>query len=103
MPDTPAALCGAIRVGDRILAVNGKSIVGADYQRLGFPQFLLYLDGFIFLCITLGAFQSLKLVYSKTKKLFPENQANQVLDFRQNCICLRKLNVRAVGYLKANL
>ncbi|GFS14005.1 Ras suppressor protein 1 [Elysia marginata] len=32
LPDTPAALCGAIRVGDRILAVNGKSIVGADYQ-----------------------------------------------------------------------
>ncbi|GFN78407.1 rap GTPase interactor [Plakobranchus ocellatus] len=32
LPDTPAALCGAIRVGDRILAVNGKSIIGADYQ-----------------------------------------------------------------------
>ena len=39
LPDTPAALCGAIRVGDRILAVNGKSIVGTDYQRLGMTSF----------------------------------------------------------------
>ncbi|XP_076444119.1 uncharacterized protein LOC143282356 [Babylonia areolata] len=32
LPGTPAALCGHIRVGDRILAVNGRSIVGADYN-----------------------------------------------------------------------
>ena len=33
LSDSPAALCGCIRVGDRILAVNGRSIVGADYLR----------------------------------------------------------------------
>ncbi|XP_076458329.1 ras-associating and dilute domain-containing protein-like [Babylonia areolata] len=32
MAGTPAALCGHIRVGDRILAVNGRSIVGSDYN-----------------------------------------------------------------------
>ncbi|KAL8588057.1 hypothetical protein ACOMHN_012095 [Nucella lapillus] len=30
VPGTPAVLCGHIRVGDRILAVNGRSIIGAD-------------------------------------------------------------------------
>lgn len=35
LPDTPAALCGRIRVGDQIVAVNGKSIIGSDYDRYG--------------------------------------------------------------------
>ena len=33
LSNSPAAMCGCIRVGDRILAVNGKTIVGADYLR----------------------------------------------------------------------
>ncbi|XP_060076128.1 ras-associating and dilute domain-containing protein-like [Ylistrum balloti] len=32
LPDSPAALSGSLHVGDRLLCVNGKSIVGADYQ-----------------------------------------------------------------------
>ena len=44
LPGTPAALCGHIRVGDRILAVNGRSIVGADYNR--FVKFYIH-DVFI--------------------------------------------------------
>lgn len=28
---------GRLRLGDRILAVNGTSLVGADYQRYVFP------------------------------------------------------------------
>lgn len=31
---SPAEELGQISVGDRLLCVNGKSIVGADYQRL---------------------------------------------------------------------
>lgn len=30
---SPAEELGQISVGDRLLCVNGKSIVGADYQR----------------------------------------------------------------------
>jgi C-terminal processing protease CtpA/Prc len=33
LPGSPAAENGKIQVGDRLLCVNGKSIVGADYQR----------------------------------------------------------------------
>lgn len=32
LPGSPAAEIGKIQVGDRLLCVNGKSIVGADYQ-----------------------------------------------------------------------
>ncbi|KAI7797223.1 putative ras-associating and dilute domain-containing protein-like [Triplophysa rosa] len=32
MPDSPAALSQRLKVGDRILAVNGLSLVGVDYQ-----------------------------------------------------------------------
>ncbi|XP_030645942.1 ras-associating and dilute domain-containing protein-like [Chanos chanos] len=32
VPDSPAALCQKLRLGDRILAVNGVSLVGMDYQ-----------------------------------------------------------------------
>lgn len=34
VPDSPAARCGKLAPGDRILAVNGVSLVGLDYQRL---------------------------------------------------------------------
>lgn len=34
VPDSPAARCGKLAPGDRILAVNGISLVGLDYQRL---------------------------------------------------------------------
>lgn len=33
IPDGPAASDGRLRIGDRILAVNGTSLIGADYQR----------------------------------------------------------------------
>lgn len=32
MPDSPAALSQRLKAGDRILAVNGLSLVGVDYQ-----------------------------------------------------------------------
>ncbi|XP_056136906.1 ras-associating and dilute domain-containing protein [Lampris incognitus] len=32
IPDGPAASNGRLRIGDRILAVNGTSLIGADYQ-----------------------------------------------------------------------
>ncbi|XP_069785761.1 ras-associating and dilute domain-containing protein-like isoform X2 [Narcine bancroftii] len=32
VPDSPAAGCGKLNLGDRILAVNGTSLVGMDYQ-----------------------------------------------------------------------
>ncbi|KAB5523240.1 hypothetical protein PHYPO_G00150220 [Pangasianodon hypophthalmus] len=32
IPDGPAASDGRLHIGDRILAVNGKSLIGADYQ-----------------------------------------------------------------------
>ncbi|XP_026158459.1 ras-associating and dilute domain-containing protein isoform X2 [Mastacembelus armatus] len=32
IPDGPAASDGRLRIGDRILAVNGNSLIGADYQ-----------------------------------------------------------------------
>nr|XP_055062070.1 ras-associating and dilute domain-containing protein isoform X3 [Misgurnus anguillicaudatus] len=32
IPDGPAAADGRLCIGDRILAVNGKSLIGADYQ-----------------------------------------------------------------------
>lgn len=32
VPDSPAARCGKLAPGDRILAVNGVSLVGLDYQ-----------------------------------------------------------------------
>ncbi|KAK7929369.1 hypothetical protein WMY93_005764 [Mugilogobius chulae] len=32
IPDGPAASDGRLRIGDRILAVNGTSLIGADYQ-----------------------------------------------------------------------
>lgn len=32
VPGSPAARCGRLRLGDRILAVNGISLVGMDYQ-----------------------------------------------------------------------
>ncbi|KAI6076517.1 Ras-associating and dilute domain-containing protein [Aix galericulata] len=32
--DSPAAADGRLSIGDRILAVNGTSLIGADYQRL---------------------------------------------------------------------
>ncbi|XP_030594826.1 ras-associating and dilute domain-containing protein isoform X2 [Archocentrus centrarchus] len=32
IPDGPAATDGRLRIGDRILAVNGTSLIGADYQ-----------------------------------------------------------------------
>lgn len=31
--DSPAAADGRLSIGDRILAVNGTSLIGADYQR----------------------------------------------------------------------
>ena len=31
--DGPAAADGRLSIGDRILAVNGTSLIGADYQR----------------------------------------------------------------------
>lgn len=34
VPDSPAARCGKLAPGDRILAVNGVSLVGLDYHRL---------------------------------------------------------------------
>ncbi|NWX86931.1 RADIL protein, partial [Nothoprocta pentlandii] len=33
VPDSPAAADGRLALGDRILAVNGTSLIGADYQR----------------------------------------------------------------------
>uniref|UniRef100_A0AAR2J263 Ras-associating and dilute domain-containing protein n=1 Tax=Pygocentrus nattereri TaxID=42514 RepID=A0AAR2J263_PYGNA len=33
IPDGPAASDGRLHIGDRILAVNGTSLIGADYQR----------------------------------------------------------------------
>lgn len=33
VPDSPAARCEKLAPGDRILAVNGISVVGLDYQR----------------------------------------------------------------------
>ena len=33
LPNSPAERVGSLTVGDRLLSVNGKSIVGADYQR----------------------------------------------------------------------
>ena len=33
VPGEPAAQDGRLSLGDRILAVNGASLVGADYQR----------------------------------------------------------------------
>lgn len=33
IPDGPAASDGRLKIGDRILAVNGTSLIGADYQR----------------------------------------------------------------------
>ncbi|XP_041072891.1 RA_Radil_like and Myo5p-like_CBD_Rasip1 domain-containing protein isoform X2 [Carcharodon carcharias] len=33
VPDSPAAGCEKLNLGDRILAVNGTSLVGLDYQR----------------------------------------------------------------------
>lgn len=33
LPDSPAALCEKLVPGDRILAVNGVSLLGLDYQR----------------------------------------------------------------------
>lgn len=38
IPDGPAASDGRLRIGDRILAVNGTSLIGADYQRYRDPQ-----------------------------------------------------------------
>lgn len=35
IPDGPAASDGRLKIGDRILAVNGTSLIGADYQRYG--------------------------------------------------------------------
>lgn len=35
IPDGPAAADGRLCIGDRILAVNGTSLIGADYQRFG--------------------------------------------------------------------
>ncbi|KAK3590954.1 hypothetical protein CHS0354_034526 [Potamilus streckersoni] len=32
LPDSPAAQARCLQVGDRILSVNGKSVIGADYQ-----------------------------------------------------------------------
>ena len=32
VPDSPAAQCQKLRLGDRILAVNGVSLVGMDYH-----------------------------------------------------------------------
>ncbi|XP_048408684.1 ras-associating and dilute domain-containing protein isoform X2 [Stegostoma tigrinum] len=32
LPDSPAARDGRLRIGDRILAVNGTSLIGADYD-----------------------------------------------------------------------
>lgn len=32
VPDSPAARCGKLRTGDRILAVNGISLVGMEYS-----------------------------------------------------------------------
>lgn len=33
VPDSPAARSGRLAPGDRILAVNGVSLLGLDYQR----------------------------------------------------------------------
>ena len=33
LPNSPAATNGCLQVGDRILAVNGNSVIGANYQR----------------------------------------------------------------------
>lgn len=33
VPDSPAARCGKLAPGDRILAVNGVSLLDLDYQR----------------------------------------------------------------------
>lgn len=38
IPDGPAASDGRLRIGDRILAVNGTSLIGADYQRYSSQQ-----------------------------------------------------------------
>lgn len=32
VPDSPAAQCQRLRTGDRILAVNGISLVGMEYN-----------------------------------------------------------------------
>lgn len=32
VPDSPAACCQKLRTGDRVLAVNGVSLVGMDYN-----------------------------------------------------------------------
>lgn len=32
VPDSPAARCGKLKTGDRILAVNGISLVGMEYS-----------------------------------------------------------------------
>lgn len=32
VPDSPAAQCQKLRMGDRILAVNGISLVGMEYN-----------------------------------------------------------------------
>lgn len=32
VPDSPAARCQKLRMGDRILAVNGVSVVGMEYN-----------------------------------------------------------------------
>lgn len=38
IPDGPAASDGRLKIGDRILAVNGTSLIGADYQRYGWRE-----------------------------------------------------------------
>lgn len=43
IPDGPAASDGRLKIGDRILAVNGTSLIGADYQRYGWRERLTVL------------------------------------------------------------
>lgn len=45
IPDGPAASDGRLKIGDRILAVNGTSLIGADYQRYGWQDKLTVLLG----------------------------------------------------------
>lgn len=45
IPDGPAASDGRLKIGDRILAVNGTSLIGADYQRYGWGERLTVLLG----------------------------------------------------------